>query len=392
MAGYIGSGASVVSSGAENKKVFDITTNTTSLTGLNYTVGKVHVYHNGVRLVDGTDYTATNSTSIALTVAAVSGDQVVVVSFASFQLSEHYTSAEADAEFLNDPNGAITIDGGNVGIGDSPLSILHVGTGSDANVPITFAPSTGGNIEFRNTSSTGSFSITNGNGSSEKLRIDASGKVGIGTSSPDAPLDVTRSGDGTIAIFQNTGNHGFEFSAPSSTALQIASKQGSKNLDLWANTLSFSAGGSQRMDIDASGRVTKPSQPAFQAYNTNNGAFTASAGGTFPLNATVFNIGNCFNTSNYTFTAPVDGYYQLDFMTISTSSQGNIHLDFNFSGNSNMGKNFHFSGNSSGDWDTLSMSGVYYMSAGVSVSVRNSTYNITVHGSTWNKFTGYLLG
>ena len=88
MAGYIGSGASVVSSGAENKKVFDITTNTTSLTGLNYTVGKVHVYHNGVRLVDGTDYTATNSTSITLTVAAVSGDQVVVVSYASFQVTD----------------------------------------------------------------------------------------------------------------------------------------------------------------------------------------------------------------------------------------------------------------------------------------------------------------
>ena len=88
MSGYIGSGASVVSSGAENKKVFDITTNTTSLTGLNYTVGKVHVYHNGVRLVDGTDYTATNSTSITLTVAAVSGDQVVVVSYASFQVAD----------------------------------------------------------------------------------------------------------------------------------------------------------------------------------------------------------------------------------------------------------------------------------------------------------------
>jgi len=79
------------------------------------------------------------------------------------------------------------------------------------------------------------------------------GNVGIGTSSPDAPLDVTRVGDGTIAMFQNTGNHGFEFSAPSSTALQIASRQGSKNLDLWANTLSFSAGGSERIRIDAGG-------------------------------------------------------------------------------------------------------------------------------------------
>jgi hypothetical protein len=88
MAGYIGSKASVVSSGAERKKTYSITGSTTSLTGLNYTVGKVHVFQNGVRLVDGTDYTATNGTTITLTVAAQSGDNVVVISQASFQVAD----------------------------------------------------------------------------------------------------------------------------------------------------------------------------------------------------------------------------------------------------------------------------------------------------------------
>ncbi|MDB4486545.1 hypothetical protein N9014_00365 [bacterium] len=88
MAGYIGSKASVVSSGAERKKTFTITGATTSLTGLNYTVGKVHVFQNGVRLVDGTDYTATNGTTITLTVAAQSGDNVVVISQAAFQVAD----------------------------------------------------------------------------------------------------------------------------------------------------------------------------------------------------------------------------------------------------------------------------------------------------------------
>jgi len=88
MAGYIGSKASVVSSGAERKKTFTITGATTSLTGLNYTVGKVHVFQNGVRLVDGTDYTATNGTTITLTVAAQSGDNVVVISQASYQVAD----------------------------------------------------------------------------------------------------------------------------------------------------------------------------------------------------------------------------------------------------------------------------------------------------------------
>ena len=80
---------------------------------------------------------------------------------------------------------------GNVGIGEtSPQTILHVGDGSDANVPITIAPATGGNAEFRNTSSTGSFTFTNANGSSEKIRIASNGNVGIGTTSPSTKLHV----------------------------------------------------------------------------------------------------------------------------------------------------------------------------------------------------------
>ena len=38
-----------------------------------------------------------------------------------------YSEAEADAEFVNDPNGAITVSGDNVGIGTSlPLDALHI--------------------------------------------------------------------------------------------------------------------------------------------------------------------------------------------------------------------------------------------------------------------------
>ena len=114
MAGYIGSKASVVSSGAENKKTFTITGATTSLTGLNYTVGKVHVFQNGVRLVDGTDYTATNGTTITLTVAAQSGDNVVVISQAAFQVAD----LPAGTPSIDD-NGnatALTIDSSESGV------------------------------------------------------------------------------------------------------------------------------------------------------------------------------------------------------------------------------------------------------------------------------------
>ena len=88
MAGYIGSKASVVSSGAERKTTITATSGQTSLTGLSYTPTQVHVFQNGVRLVDGTDYTATNGSSITLTVGASTNDQIVVVSYATVEISD----------------------------------------------------------------------------------------------------------------------------------------------------------------------------------------------------------------------------------------------------------------------------------------------------------------
>ena len=126
MAGYIGSKASVVSSGAERKKTFAITTTTTALTGLVYTPTKVHVFHNGVRLVDGTDFTATNSTSITLTVAAESGDQVVVVSYATFQTSDT-VSASAGGTFAGN-----VAFGANATFGDNDKAVF--GAGSDLQI------------------------------------------------------------------------------------------------------------------------------------------------------------------------------------------------------------------------------------------------------------------
>ena len=93
MGGYIGASAGNLANAAERKQTYTITTATTSLTNLAYTPTKVHVFHNGVRLVDGTDYTATNGTSITLTNAAQNGDEVVVISYPSFQTSDTVSAA-----------------------------------------------------------------------------------------------------------------------------------------------------------------------------------------------------------------------------------------------------------------------------------------------------------
>ena len=130
MSGYIGTKASVVSSGAERKKVFDITTTTTSLTGCSYTPNQVHVFHNGVRLVDGTDYTATDGSTVTLTTAAQNGDEVVVISYATFQTSDT-VSASAGGTFSNavTVNGNFTVDTNTLFV-DAATNNVGIGTSS----------------------------------------------------------------------------------------------------------------------------------------------------------------------------------------------------------------------------------------------------------------------
>lgn len=126
MGGYIGSNSgTLLSNAAERKKTYSITTATTLLTGLAYTPTKVHVFHNGVRLVDGTDYTATNGTSITLTNAAQNGDEVVVISYPSFQTSDTVSAANGGTFAGNvEHTGTLTASGAftSLGIDDNATS------------------------------------------------------------------------------------------------------------------------------------------------------------------------------------------------------------------------------------------------------------------------------
>jgi len=70
--------------------VYSITTNTTSISGaddngdtLAYDLGKVEVYYNGAKLVPGSDFTATDGTSITLQDTVTNGDTIEVISLSA---------------------------------------------------------------------------------------------------------------------------------------------------------------------------------------------------------------------------------------------------------------------------------------------------------------------
>jgi len=82
MSGYIGARVPVSTAGAEKKKVYHISGTTSTLASGIAVGGLTHVFHNGVRLLEGTDYSIANGL-IYLTTAALAGDQIAVITYAT---------------------------------------------------------------------------------------------------------------------------------------------------------------------------------------------------------------------------------------------------------------------------------------------------------------------
>jgi hypothetical protein len=99
---------------------------------LAYTVGSEQVYLNGVLQVRGSDYTATNGTSIVLTSGALVSDVLNVIAFSALSLSDTYTQAQADAKFFQTANAFLAaknkIINGDAAIAQRGTSIASVTT------------------------------------------------------------------------------------------------------------------------------------------------------------------------------------------------------------------------------------------------------------------------
>lgn len=83
MSGYIGN--TPVPQATQTRQSFVATASQTTFNTSGYTPNYLDVYLNGVRLVDGTDYTATNGSDVVLTVGANASDVLDVLAFKAFQ-------------------------------------------------------------------------------------------------------------------------------------------------------------------------------------------------------------------------------------------------------------------------------------------------------------------
>ena len=85
MSGYIGTTPSPETTQARHSYVCTASQTTFNTSG--YTAGFVDVYLNGVKLVDGTDFTATNGSDVVLTTGASASDVLDVVIFTANDLT-----------------------------------------------------------------------------------------------------------------------------------------------------------------------------------------------------------------------------------------------------------------------------------------------------------------
>jgi hypothetical protein len=86
--GYIGR-APGDSSVVVARQIFNPTSSTTNFTFAGgYTVGYLDLYLNGTRLIEGQDFTATDTSTIILLSAAINGDVLEAVAYKAFNLGD----------------------------------------------------------------------------------------------------------------------------------------------------------------------------------------------------------------------------------------------------------------------------------------------------------------
>ena len=147
--------------------------------------------------------------------------------------------------------------------------------------------------------------------------------------------------------------------------------------------------------IDASGRVTKPSQPSFGAYQASANYTGSSGYAKMIADGTRWNEGNHYSTANSRFTAPIAGVYHFS-AHVNCYSIADDHL---FGIQIYVNGSTHTFGNrlwSRGANDmVVSMSHTIKLDAADYVEVywySNDASHGFSSGATWNTFSGFLVG
>ena len=282
------------------------------------------------------------------------------------------SSSGGEIRFLPNSSEAMRIDSsGNVGIGtDSPSAILHVSssdpefilTDTSTNVDHSLDGNSGTGVlrlhVDKNSEASDPAYIINMAGS-EAMRIDSSGRVGIGTSSPNANLQVKSGSGGGLTLQADTATQN-EYSqlgfVPSTNdaANPNAYIRGLRGTTSTGTFLTFGTSNSEAMRIDSSGNVGIGTDSPASLVSGGDGP-VLSIGGTDSGLTTGEKAGSLSfitNDSSYTYlyadgitgeiasiaeTAVGGGYGMAFYTGVTTSSNRAERVRINMLGNVGIG-------------------------------------------------------
>jgi hypothetical protein len=131
--GWINAGSSV--NGTADRFKYTATASQTTFTGaddngntLGYDAGFLDVYLNGIRLVNGSDFTASSGSSIVLTTGASASDILEVVAFGTFQLANFSITDANDVPVLGSAGQALVVNSGGTALEFSTIQASEITT------------------------------------------------------------------------------------------------------------------------------------------------------------------------------------------------------------------------------------------------------------------------
>jgi hypothetical protein len=292
--------------------------------------GAIMVSLNGVKLRPVTDYTSSSGNSIVLTLPASVGDDLVIETFAAFNVATPVYNGTVTLNggtangvaYLNGSKvlttgSALTFDGTGLGVGGviTPgykLSINgDIWQGNGSGVGIGTIANSGGWYDFSGSSNVNGVQMSHPTiarwliGGSEQMRLTSTG-LGIGTSSPSRKLSVSANATAAGAVYlQNQSASGyaaietFNTSGTQTGALgygnaSVAVTGAQDNVYLYSATaITFLSGGTaERMRLDSAGNLGLGVTPsAFvssqKAVQVKAASLSATANGAY-LNANTY--------------------------------------------------------------------------------------------------------
>ena len=157
----------------------------------------------------------------------------------------------------------------------------------------------------------------------------------------------------------------------------------------------FSTAETQRMFIDASGRVTKPFQPHFKAQPSTAQNITSGSGTVVNYQSEIFDTFGIYNASASTFTAPIGGIYLItwNYFCIPTDkiARANLHKSTDGGGSFAMVHRGDRVGKQGDVYEATSNIAMVDLNANDQLRIQHEEGDLHVN-TGYNYFQGYLLG